>query len=179
MLQPVPLHAGDCKLEYDRATGCYLDHSQFALDDNLYGSFAQPAPESVGHFLPPPGPSYSDVLQGNGSHKDSEKIPEMAEALAPAFSPEDQVRHTKAEALPQPLSPVDKVFQPYAAQNRAVKSARQLQGLPERNHVAQHVGVPEGPLSNDELEYDDTDVRSGDQVQRFQNGRSAHVMSVP
>lgn len=163
------LSAGDCKLEYDRATGCYLDHSQVALDDNLYGSFAQPAPESVGHFLPPPGPSFNDVLQRNGSHRLSENVPEMAEALAPAFSADEH--NNRAEALPQPLSAVDKVFQ-----SRAIKSARQ--GLPERNHVPQHVSVPEGPLSNDELEYDDTDVRPGDQIQRFQSGRSAHVMSV-
>lgn len=142
-----------------------------ALDDNLYGSFAQPATESVGHLLPPPGPSYNDVLQGNGSHRLSENVPEMAEALAPAFSADAAVNNNRAEALPQPLSAVDKVFQ-----GRAVRSAHQ--GLPEQNHVAQHVGVPEGPFPNDELEYDDTDIRPGDQIQQFQNGRSAHVMSV-
>lgn len=148
------LSAGDCKLEYDRATGCYLDHSQLvpAADMDLYGSFAQSAPESVGHFLPPPGPSYDEVFQGNGSNRDSEKVPEMAEALQSS------------------LSPVDKVFQ-----SRAANSKRQE--LP-RNHVAQHVGVSEGPLSNEELEYDETDIRSGDQVQQFQHGQSAQVMSV-
>lgn len=143
------LSAGDCKLEYDRATGCYLDHSQIAggnTPSHLFSSFAQPSSDSVGPFLPPPGPTYDEVLQRSPVNGD--------------------VASTPVAAAQASLSPVDRVFlnQPSG------------QKKPERNHVAQHIGVPEGPLSTEELEYDDTDVKPGDQLQQFQNGRSVHVM---
>lgn len=76
-----------------------------------------------------------------------------------------------AGALTSPPS-LDKVFQ-----NKTVKAAPQ--GLPQRNHVAQHGSFLEGPLSNEELDYDDTDVQPGDQIQQFQGGRSVQVMTVP
>ena len=142
------LSAGDCKLEYDRATGCYLDHTQIAAGGSpseLFSSFTQPSVELDGRFLPSPGPTYDEVLQRNAVNGGS------APQVAPA-SP----------------SAVDSVF--------LNKSADQ--NMPERNHVARHVGVPEGPLSTEELEYDDTDIKSGDQIQQFRNGQSVQVMGV-
>lgn len=146
------LSAGDCKLEYDRATGCYLDHSQIAggeIPSHLFSSFAQPSSESAGPFLPPPGPTYDEVLQKSPVNGDVGSEPRVAATAAQAS-----------------LSAVDRVFMNQSAGQKK----------PERNHVAQHIDVPEGPLSTEELEYDDTDVKPGDQFQQFQNGRSVHVM---
>lgn len=146
------LSAGDCKLEYDRATGCYLDHTQIAGGDtpsHLFSSFAQPSSESAGPFLPPPGPTYDEVLQKSPVNGEVESVPKVSAAAAHAS-----------------LSAVDRVF----------LNQSSGQTKPERNHVARHVDVPEGPLSTEELEYDDTDVKPGDSIQQFQNGRSVHVM---
>ena len=144
----VVLRAGDCKLEYDRATGCYLDHTQIAASNSsshLFSSFAQPSAELDRPFLPPPEPTYDEVLQSNAVNGGS----------APQVAP----------ASPAAL---DRVFLNKAADQK----------MPERNHVAQHVGVPEGLPPTKEVEYDDTDVKSGDQIQQFRKGQAVQVMGV-
>ena len=147
----VVLSAGDCKLEYDRATGCYLDHTQMAAGNSpshLFSSFAQPSAQPDGPFLPPSEPTYDEVLQRPAVNGHVGSGP---------------------RAAPASLSAVDTVF--------LNKSADQK--MPERNHVAQHIDVPERPLTDKELEYDDTDVESGDRIQSFQQGQSVQVTAVP
>lgn len=141
------LTAGDCKLEYDRATGCYLDNTQMAVGDHLFSSLAQPSVESDGPFLPPPGPTYDEVLQRDAVTTDMGSAPKVAPASSSA---------------------PDTVF--------LKKSADQK--VPQRNYVAQHIDIPEGPLSREELEYDDTDVKSGDKIQQYQKGQSVQVVGV-
>ena len=98
-------------------------------------------------FLPPPGPTYDEVLQKHAVNEDINSAPQAAAAS---------------------LSAVDRVFLNKSADQKA----------PERNHIAQHVDIPEGPLSTEELEYDDTDVKSGDQIQQFRKGQSVQVVGV-
>ena len=140
------LHAGDCKLEYDRATGCYIDHAQLPGSGNaanMYSGFAQPAPVPVPAvpLLPSAGPSYQQSLHRNAVNGES-----MNGSQVPA---------SDATWFPQ-ASAFDRVFQ----KAQARPAHQPLQQQPAGN-------VSEGPLSTEELEYDDTDLRPGDKIQEF------------
>lgn len=148
------LSVGDCKLEYDRATGCYLDRTQIAAGNSphLFSSFAQPSAD--GPFLPAPESTYDEVLQ------------------RPAVNGDGGAAH---QVVPASLSAVETKF--------LSKSADQK--MHQRNYVAQHVNAgaplgrgPEGPLSTEEIEYDDTDVKPGDHIQQFRTGQSVQVTGV-
>jgi len=69
--------AGDCKLEYDRATGCYLDHAQMAYGDatnSIYGSALPPSQEAPILSLPPAAePTYDEAFNIRGVNGDSHK----------------------------------------------------------------------------------------------------------
>ena len=112
--------AGDCKLGYDRATGCYIDHA------DTFASFPQPAPETARHLLSSAGPSYDESLERNTANGDADNAPEKSNLQ------ESRGVHTP--------SMVDKVFTKSAASSR-------------------------------QLEYDDTDLRPGDVIKKYDRGQ--------
>ena len=146
--------AGDCKLEYDRATGCYLDHAQMA-----YGDALPPSQEARILSLPPAGePTYDEALlhSVNGdSHKASDSHAQpAASSLLSSFGSSTSV---------------DKVFQKVG-----VNGGPEFHQPVKHDHTMQRPQSdmkPQPRLSTDELEYDDTGLKQGDKVQQYQRGR--------
>ena len=147
--------AGDCKLEYDRATGCYLDHAQMA-----YGNALPPSQEARILSLPPAGePTYDEALlhSVNGhSHEASDSFTQPA-----------------ASSSPSNLSEIDKVMM--RGKNSGVNGGlRFAQPVEKHDHTMQGPRPdmkPQQRLSRDELEYDDTGLKQDDQVQQFKQGK--------
>ncbi len=163
--------AGDCKLEYDRATGCYLDHAQMAYGDatnSIYGSALPPSQEAPILSLPPAAePTYDEAFNIRGVNGDSHKASDSL-AQPAASSP------FSASSFGSSRSEIDKVFQ---------KSG--VNGGPGFDQPVKHdISMrrprpdvkPQPGLSTDDPEYDDTDLQQGDVVQRFEHGHARQTV---
>ena len=144
---------GDCKLEYDRATGCYLDHAQMA-----YGDALLPSQEARILSLPPAGePTYDEALlhSVNGhSHKASDSFTQPDASSSPSTGN---------------LSEIDKVMM--RGKNYGVNGGPEFHQPVNTMQRPQSDMKPQPRLSTDELEYDDTGLKQGDKVQQYQRGK--------
>ena len=142
--------AGDCKLEYDRATGCYLDHAQVAYGDALPRS-----QEARILSLPPAGePTYDESLihSVNGdSHKASDS-PTQPAAPSPTEIEKVMIRGNNSD--------VNGGF----GFHQPVKHDRTMQ-------TSRPDTKPQPTLSTDELDIDDTGLKPGDVVEQYEHGR--------
>ncbi|KAL0032240.1 hypothetical protein WJX79_000205 [Trebouxia sp. C0005] len=150
---------GDCKLEYDRATGCYLDHAQMA-----YGALP-PSQEARVLSLPPSAePTYDEALihSVNGdSHKASDSFTQPA--ASSSFS---------ASSFGSNLSEIDKVM--IRGENSGVNGGPGFDQPVKHDRTMQRPRPdvkPQQGLSTDELDYHDTDFQPGDMIQQYEHGR--------
>ena len=154
--------AGDCKLDYDRATGCYVDRAQPGYNvssSDMFSSFAQPSPDTITRSSPPgSGSSYDEVFQSSGVNGES---------------------HGKSELFDKAPAVTAASSQPVNGLSNGVNGAHRYQLTSELDHVHQRADLkPQPRQSRDELEFDDTDPQPGDQVQQFGRGRIMHPTAI-
>ena len=142
--------AGDCKLEYDRATGCYLDHAQMA-----YGDALPPNQDARILSLPLAGePTYDKALihSVNGdSHKASDSLTQ------PAASSSTEVDKVMIRGNSSGVNGALGFHQP-VNYDRIMQTSR-----PDTK--------PQPTLSRDELDINDTGLKPGDMVEQYEHGR--------
>lgn len=142
------VNAGDCKLEYDRATGCYLDHAQLTNGSNapeMFTKYSQ-ASNSV-PLLPEAGLSYDDAL---------------SYAVSGSGNASDMLGSSDWSSQP---SSVDRVFQKNSTK-------------PQRQSTHEHAMQPRAESARQrqiDREYDATDPQPGDDVQVFKHGQLQSV----
>ena len=99
--------AGDCRLEYDRVTGCYLDPAHPdspGSNATLYGIPTAPDVQSDTLTLPPPSPrSIDDVFRINDRSSapapDPYRSPEIAEWGEPLGAEVKRMLYPSAEEV--------------------------------------------------------------------------------
>lgn len=157
-------HAGDCKLEYDRATGCYLDHAQMEYAANAEYGRALPQSQDA-PFLSLPAssePAYDDVFQTYGVNGDSYDSHNSFADASPSAS------LSASSSGGASTSKYDRMFQ-----QSGVNGGPWSHEPVEHDHVNHRPSpdvAPQTRISTDEVEYDDTDPHPGDLVQQYVQG---------
>ena len=133
-----------------------------------YGDALPPSQEAPVLRLPPGAePTYAEAINIHGVNGNSHKASD-SHAQPAASSP------FSASSFGSSSSVIDKVFQKAGVNggpgfDQPVEHDRTMQRpQPEMK--------PQQRLSTDELDYNDTDLKQGDKVQRFEHGRSKQTV---